>query len=72
MFKVFVQIKRPVFTDGPLSHNNIYDLSNLQFNNVQCTIDLQFSNLIIYRVLGLFPLSFLPSPFPLSSERGRG
>ena len=26
----------------------IYDLSNLQFNNVQCTIDLQFSNLTIY------------------------
>ena len=26
----------------------IYDLSNLQFNNLQCTIDLQFSNIIIY------------------------
>ncbi|MBR6129106.1 MAG: hypothetical protein IKQ07_05695, partial [Bacteroidaceae bacterium] len=26
----------------------IYDLFNVQFSNLQCTIDLQFSNLVIY------------------------
>ena len=35
----------------------IYDLFNLQFDNLQCTIDLQFSNLIIYRV-NVFNLQF--------------
>ena len=47
---------------------NIFDIRhrrtvNLQFNNVQCTIDVQFSNLAIY-----FPFP----PFPLSHGRGLG
>ncbi len=51
--------------DSVLVHRFIYDLVNLQFSNVQCTIYVQFSNLAIYSADGNFDFSLFTFHFSL-------